>query len=226
MPSGRPTSRCHSRPPTRWSTSSMTIQVQRLKAAATASRKMSTTGISRPASEDNGYRPRTCKFLLVFHQGLTSSVYVLDVIQQPQRARACGFGDKVGADHSQTHTQDRRPLSPPPVIQLRIFDKAGNTIPPQCVQITPRTHPSLVDFHRLILMVDLWNGDQTQQRSIVMHPGARPEPQSSQNVYPARATSQPQRFDAPPQSTFSRTLLRSGGGFVGPGPEWDGYGGF
>ncbi|KAL1409541.1 hypothetical protein Q8F55_003525 [Vanrija albida] len=78
-------------------------------------------------------------------------VYVLEVIQQPQRARACGFGDK-----------DRRPLSPPPIIQLRIFDKMGKAISPHSV-----------NFHRFVLMVDLWNGDQSQQRSIVMHPGAR-----------------------------------------------------
>lgn len=31
--------------------------------------------------------------------------------------------------------QDRRPLSPPPIIQLRIFDKLGNAIKSQCVVI-------------------------------------------------------------------------------------------
>ncbi|BEI83440.1 hypothetical protein CcaverHIS002_0400440 [Cutaneotrichosporon cavernicola] len=84
---------------------------------------------------------------------LSELAYVLEVIQQPQRARACGFGDK-----------DRRPLSPPPIIQLRVFDKLGNAIKPHAI-----------DVHRFILMVDLWNGDRTQQRSIVMHPGARPD---------------------------------------------------
>jgi hypothetical protein len=41
----------------------------------------------------------------------------LTVIQQPERARACGSGPKSSAD--------RRPVDPPPVVELRIFE--GNT---------------------------------------------------------------------------------------------------
>nr|POE93064.1 developmental and secondary metabolism regulator mve1 [Quercus suber] len=40
--------------------------------------------------------------------------YQLNVIQQPQRARACGAGAKSSAD--------RRPVDPPPIIELKIFD--------------------------------------------------------------------------------------------------------
>ncbi|KAL8931802.1 MAG: hypothetical protein Q9211_006723, partial [Gyalolechia sp. 1 TL-2023] len=40
--------------------------------------------------------------------------YELVVIQQPERARACGSGAKSSAD--------RRPVDPPPVVQLRIFE--------------------------------------------------------------------------------------------------------
>lgn len=40
--------------------------------------------------------------------------YEMDVIQQPERARACGSGAKSSAD--------RRPVDPPPVVQLRIFE--------------------------------------------------------------------------------------------------------
>ncbi|RSH84427.1 uncharacterized protein EHS24_005948 [Apiotrichum porosum] len=136
-------------------------------------------------------------------------VYILEVIQQPQRARACGFGDK-----------DRRPLSPPPIIQLRILDKLGKSV-----------SPNTVDYHRFILMVDLWNGDQTQQRSIVMHPGARQD----QYALFTHTASRPSTFAHHPydvaQSTFNRVPLRSqtapftswqgGGG----GSEWTGYGG-
>ncbi|KAB5582632.1 velvet factor-domain-containing protein [Coniochaeta sp. 2T2.1] len=43
--------------------------------------------------------------------------YKLAVIQQPERARACGSGPKSSAD--------RRPVDPPPVVELRIFE--GNT---------------------------------------------------------------------------------------------------
>ncbi|KLU89732.1 hypothetical protein MAPG_08701 [Magnaporthiopsis poae ATCC 64411] len=40
--------------------------------------------------------------------------YHLEVIQQPERARACGSGPKS--------TSDRRPVDPPPVVELRIFE--------------------------------------------------------------------------------------------------------
>ncbi|KIW46061.1 hypothetical protein, variant [Exophiala oligosperma] len=40
--------------------------------------------------------------------------YALEVAQQPEKARACGSGVKS--------TQDRRPVDPPPVIQLRVFN--------------------------------------------------------------------------------------------------------
>ncbi|KAL2265682.1 hypothetical protein VTJ83DRAFT_6782 [Remersonia thermophila] len=40
--------------------------------------------------------------------------YSLKVIQQPERARACGAGPKSSAD--------RRPVDPPPVVELRIFE--------------------------------------------------------------------------------------------------------
>ncbi|KAL2066563.1 hypothetical protein VTL71DRAFT_2634 [Oculimacula yallundae] len=41
--------------------------------------------------------------------------YDLTVIQQPERARACGSGAKSSAD--------RRPVDPPPVVELRVFEK-------------------------------------------------------------------------------------------------------
>ncbi|KAK4156659.1 velvet factor-domain-containing protein [Chaetomidium leptoderma] len=40
--------------------------------------------------------------------------YRLKVIQQPERARACGSGPKSSAD--------RRPVDPPPVVELRIYE--------------------------------------------------------------------------------------------------------
>jgi Velvet factor/Clr5 domain len=40
--------------------------------------------------------------------------YILEVIQQPERARACGIGAKLSAD--------RAPVDPPPVVQLSIFE--------------------------------------------------------------------------------------------------------
>lgn len=40
--------------------------------------------------------------------------YCMKVIQQPERARACGSGPKSSAD--------RRPVDPPPVVELRIYE--------------------------------------------------------------------------------------------------------
>ncbi|KAK8039144.1 velvet factor domain-containing protein [Apiospora rasikravindrae] len=40
--------------------------------------------------------------------------YVLEVIQQPDRARACGSGPKSSAD--------RRPVDPPPIVKLNVFE--------------------------------------------------------------------------------------------------------
>ncbi|TXT04249.1 hypothetical protein VHUM_04247 [Vanrija humicola] len=134
-------------------------------------------------------------------------VYVLEVIQQPQRARACGFGDK-----------DRRPLSPPPIIQLRIMDKMGKAISPHSI-----------DFHRFVLMVDLWNGDQSQQRSIVMHPGARQDQYALFTHTTSRPSSSHPYDSVPP--AFGRAPLGSGGSGASnappvgwPGSEWPMYG--
>ncbi|KAI6249244.1 Developmental and secondary metabolism regulator veA [Erysiphe necator] len=44
--------------------------------------------------------------------------YVLSVIQQPERARACGSGAKSSSD--------RRPVDPPPVVELKIYNEDGS----------------------------------------------------------------------------------------------------
>jgi hypothetical protein len=38
----------------------------------------------------------------------------LEIVQQPLRARMCGFGEK-----------DRRPVDPPPVVQLHVLNAKG-----------------------------------------------------------------------------------------------------
>ncbi|KAK7539882.1 velvet factor-domain-containing protein [Phyllosticta citribraziliensis] len=43
--------------------------------------------------------------------------YSMQVIQQPERARACGSGAKSSAD--------RRPVDPPPIVELRIYEGEG-----------------------------------------------------------------------------------------------------
>ncbi|RDW71299.1 hypothetical protein BP6252_07862 [Coleophoma cylindrospora] len=58
-------------------------------------------------------RPTTETIQRVTKEG-RKLTYCLSVIQQPERARACGSGAKSSAD--------RRPVDPPPVVELRIFD--------------------------------------------------------------------------------------------------------
>ncbi|KAF2742989.1 hypothetical protein M011DRAFT_481125 [Sporormia fimetaria CBS 119925] len=49
--------------------------------------------------------------------------YTLQVIQQPERARACGSGAKSSAD--------RRPVDPPPIVELRVYEEGDGTEPPK-----------------------------------------------------------------------------------------------
>jgi hypothetical protein len=54
----------------------------------------------------------------------------LDVVQQPIRARMCGFGDKVRDQVESFHLlidmQDRRPITPPPCVRLIVRDASSN----------------------------------------------------------------------------------------------------
>ncbi|WWD16627.1 hypothetical protein CI109_101056 [Kwoniella shandongensis] len=70
--------------------------------------------------------------------------YELEIIQHPQRARACGFGNKVSYNQWS-------------VLWVRAAN--GEII-----------DPALVDTRFLVLMVDLWSADGQQERNVVMHP--------------------------------------------------------
>ena len=55
--------------------------------------------------------------------------YKLNVLQQPQRARACGSGQKCSSLHpsaplilTTTASADRRPVDPPPIVELNIYE--------------------------------------------------------------------------------------------------------
>ncbi|QDS67481.1 hypothetical protein FKW77_001053 [Venturia effusa] len=78
--------------------------------------------------------------------------YSLEVLQQPVRARMCGFGDK-----------DRRPITPPPCVKLVIRDLASGEI------LEPTE-----DANHFVLLVDLWNSDGTQEVSLVRHSNTSP----------------------------------------------------
>ncbi|RKP09082.1 velvet factor [Thamnocephalis sphaerospora] len=70
----------------------------------------------------------------------------LTVVQQPLRARMCGFGDK-----------DRRPCTPPPIVRLS-FNSAVNI--------------EELDTSFFIVIADLWSPDTTTELNLVVHPSA------------------------------------------------------
>ncbi|TGJ86956.1 hypothetical protein E0Z10_g1792 [Xylaria hypoxylon] len=74
--------------------------------------------------------------------------YRLEVVQQPLRARMCGFGDK-----------DRRPITPPPCIRLVVMDK-GNGKEVDCNE---------VEHQHYVLHVDLWSEDGAKEVNLVKH---------------------------------------------------------
>ncbi|KXJ95535.1 velvet factor-domain-containing protein [Microdochium bolleyi] len=84
------------------------------------------------------------------HDGCYS--YKLVVGQQPNRARMCGFGDK-----------DRRPITPPPCVQIVVRDLATGVL----------MDPSDLSYQHFILNVDLWNEDGTKEVGIVKHAQAQ-----------------------------------------------------
>ncbi|KAL9553612.1 hypothetical protein MBANPS3_003207 [Mucor bainieri] len=75
-----------------------------------------------------------------FDHPLANGDYKLEIVQQPSRARMCGFGDK-----------DRRPISPPPILKLTVLTKNGDIINPELVElIAHRTF----DISFLVVMCD------------------------------------------------------------------------
>ncbi|KAJ5740021.1 Velvet complex subunit B [Penicillium manginii] len=77
----------------------------------------------------------------------------LQVVQQPIRARMCGFGDK-----------DRRPITPPPCIRLIVRDiHSGKEI-----------DINEIDTSFYVLTVDLWNADGTNEVNLVKHSATSP----------------------------------------------------
>ncbi|KAK3356159.1 velvet factor-domain-containing protein [Neurospora tetraspora] len=80
-------------------------------------------------------------------------MYSLEVVQQPQRARMCGFGDK-----------DRRPITPPPCVKLVIRDaKTGKEI--DCNEI---------EYSMFICNVSLYTEDALKEVNLVRHTTSTP----------------------------------------------------
>ncbi|KAG0149453.1 hypothetical protein CROQUDRAFT_318408 [Cronartium quercuum f. sp. fusiforme G11] len=94
-------------------------------------------------SSSSGMRSLTN--LLVSHD----RTYSLQILQQPVRARMCGFGDR-----------DRRLLTPPIIVELLVHD----------VHSGQRVDAEDIDATFFILNTDLWSSNCDQELNIVMHP--------------------------------------------------------
>ncbi|KAM5473045.1 hypothetical protein MauCBS54593_002759 [Microsporum audouinii] len=99
--------------------------------------------------------------------------YILEVVQQPIRARMCGFGDK-----------DRRPITPPPCVRLIVRHAATKQ----------EVEAEEIDTTFFVLTVDLWNAEGDREVNLVRHSATSPSistatsssfPPPSQNVAPA-----------------------------------------
>ncbi|KAL3435547.1 velvet factor-domain-containing protein [Aspergillus tetrazonus] len=80
-------------------------------------------------------------------------IWSLQVVQQPIRARMCGFGDK-----------DRRPITPPPCIRLIVKD----------AQTQKEVDINSLDSSFYVVMADLWNADGTHEVNLVKHSATSP----------------------------------------------------
>ncbi|KAB8273007.1 velvet factor-domain-containing protein [Aspergillus minisclerotigenes] len=88
--------------------------------------------------------------LSTVHEG---RIWSLQIVQQPIRARMCGFGDK-----------DRRPITPPPCIRLIVKD----------AQTEKEIDINEIDTSFYVLMVDLWNAEGTNEVNLVKHSATSP----------------------------------------------------
>ncbi|CAD6920944.1 unnamed protein product [Tilletia controversa] len=111
--------------------------------------------------------------------------YQLVIVQQPSRARMCGFGDK-----------DRRPLSPTLIAKLVIYDVATGV----------ELHPSEVNTSLFFVTSDLCHPDDLMggPRNILVNPGGSaigfPGPSSSGGAQPASP------------SVMNESMMSGGGG--------------
>ncbi|KAF2723207.1 hypothetical protein K431DRAFT_34774 [Polychaeton citri CBS 116435] len=80
--------------------------------------------------------------------------YHLAVVQEPKRARACGSGQKSSAD--------RRPVDPPPIVELKIFEEKVPGAQPE--DVTFRTNANYFLFATLEQARPIAHGRVSQER--------------------------------------------------------------
>ncbi|KAI8365286.1 velvet factor-domain-containing protein [Radiomyces spectabilis] len=118
--------------------------------------------------------------------------YRLVIRQHPIRARCCGFGEK-----------DRRPLDPPPILQLCVETKDGvlRNIFIICSDADNMTH--------FIVQCDLYSEDEQSKRNLVYHPGSINYSNSSTAPAADATTVQPSPSSSSPTHPSSFSTIMS-----------------
>ncbi|KAI9814771.1 MAG: Velvet complex subunit ryp3 [Pycnora praestabilis] len=136
-------------------------------------------------------------------------IYSLDVVQQPIRARMCGFGDK-----------DRRPITPPPCVRLIIRDEAT----------LKEIDINEIDMSFFVLSVDLWSAEGTREVNLVRHSATSPSISAATSAaYPPPPPQTPVQYPYPPaqpqhqyQNTFGQPIPNHHNPYPPP-PQQGGY---
>ncbi|ORZ10743.1 velvet factor-domain-containing protein [Absidia repens] len=112
--------------------------------ASTATSTMNTGNIDQPSTMKTA--PSTIS--RIGYDEREMKMYELVVCQQPLHARMCGFGEK-----------DRRPIDPPPIVQLIVSQQNQEPVDVQTLQIP-----------FFVLHVTLWSADRNEERNIISNP--------------------------------------------------------
>lgn len=99
-------------------------------------------------AQDASYAPSAPPLLREWSSKHGEKNYALEVIQNPIRARMCGFGDK-----------DRRPLAPAAVARLLVTDENNRIVSPESIQAA-----------FFIVLVDLWDEEGQKDCNLVRVP--------------------------------------------------------
>ncbi|KAJ9201794.1 hypothetical protein DTO021D3_7801 [Paecilomyces variotii] len=113
-------------------------------------------------------------------------IWSLQVVQQPIRARMCGFGDK-----------DRRPITPPPCIRLIVRD----------AQTEKEIDINEIDTSFYVLTVDLWNAEGTREVNLVRHSATSPSiSTATSSSYPPPPQNMSPTYPPYPQNPYSQPM--------------------
>lgn len=118
------------------------------------------------------------------HSGTRAGyTYSLQVVQQPQRARMCGFGDK-----------DRRPITPPPCVRLVIVNDRGT-------EVDLEEFPGDPSF--FVLQVDLWAESADREANVVRASSNSP----AVSISSATTTSYPPPAEHPRHMSHDQPMM-------------------